>query len=51
MSKVFEIIHNEVPPRVFLECRQLLQLSPNKRVGDWYIFENYKQIRVYGFEL
>jgi hypothetical protein len=38
MSKAYDIIHDEMSPRVFLKCNKLLQLSPDKRVGDWYIF-------------
>ena len=38
-------------PKVFLKCNKLLQLSHDKRVGDWYIFENYIENKVYGFEL
>jgi hypothetical protein len=51
MSKSYQIIHNEIPPRIFPECKKLLQLSLDKRVGDWYIFENYTEIRIYGSEL
>jgi hypothetical protein len=40
-----------MPPRIFSECKILLQLSPDKRVGDWYLFENHTEIRVYGIEL
>jgi hypothetical protein len=51
MSKSYHIIYNEVPPRIFPKCKKLLQLSPDKRVGDWYIFENFTETRVYGSEL
>jgi hypothetical protein len=34
MSLAYEIIHDQAPPRIFLECKRLLQLSPNKMVGD-----------------
>jgi len=51
MSKAYQITHEEIPPRISPECKTLLQLSPNKGVGDWYIFENYTKIRVYGSEL
>jgi hypothetical protein len=51
MSKAYQIIHDEIPPRIFPECKKLLQLSPDKRVGDWYIFENYTEIKIYGSEL
>jgi hypothetical protein len=38
MSKAYQIIHDEIPPRVFPECKNLLQPSPENKVGDWYIF-------------
>ena len=37
-------------PRISHEIKYLLQLSPDTRTGDWYIFENHTMIRVYGFE-
>jgi hypothetical protein len=51
MSKSYQIIYNEVPPRIFPQCKKLLQLSPDKRVGDWYIFEHHTEIRIYGCQL
>jgi hypothetical protein len=48
MSLSYEIIHDQYPPRIFPECKRLLQLSPDKKVGDWYLFENHTNIRVYG---
>jgi hypothetical protein len=41
----------KTPPRIFPECKNILQLSPDKRVGDWYLFENHIEIRVYGVEV
>lgn len=37
-------------PKISQELKELLQLSPNNRTGDWYIFENHTIIRIYGFE-
>jgi hypothetical protein len=51
MSKSYHIIHNEIPPIIFIESKKLLQLNSDKRVGDWYIVENYTEIRVYGYDL
>jgi hypothetical protein len=51
MSNSYKVIYSEPPPKIFLECKKLLRLSPDKRVGDWYIFDNYTKIRVYGCEL
>lgn len=36
------------PLRTFLECKNLLQLSSDTKVGDWFLFENHRIIRVYG---
>jgi hypothetical protein len=35
MSKAYKIIHNQDPPIIFPECKQLLQLSLDKRVEDF----------------
>jgi hypothetical protein len=51
MSKAYQIIYNQDPPRIFPECKKLLQLSPDIRVGDWYVFEHYTEIRIYGCQL
>jgi hypothetical protein len=51
MSKAYQIIHNQVPPRIFPKCKKLLLLTLDKRVGDYYIFEHYTKIRVYGCQL
>jgi hypothetical protein len=51
MSKYYQIIYNQDPPRIFPECKKLLQLSPYIRVRYWYVFENYTKIRIYGCQL
>jgi len=51
ISKSYHIIHHKIPPRIFLDYKTLLQLSLDKRVGDYYIFENYTKIKVYGSDL
>jgi hypothetical protein len=51
MSLDYEIIHDKTPPRIFPKCKILLQLSPNKMVGDSYLFENHIEIRIHGVEL
>jgi len=47
---VHYIIHNDVLPRSIPDIKQILQLSPDTKVGDWFLFQEYKVIRVYGFE-
>jgi hypothetical protein len=51
MSKAYQIIYNEVPPKIFLECKKLIQLSQDKKVGEWYIFEHHTKIIIYGCQL
>jgi hypothetical protein len=51
MSKGYHIIHDEIPPIMFPECKKLLQLSLKKKVGYWYILKDHIEIRVYGSEL
>jgi hypothetical protein len=38
MATTYTLIHNEYPPRMFPECKIFLQLSPQLKYGDWYIF-------------
>ena len=35
---------------MFNELKKLLQLTKEISTSDWYLFENYTLIRVYGFE-
>jgi hypothetical protein len=51
MSKSYQIIYNQYPPRIFTECNKLLQLRLDIRVGDWYVFEHYTEIRIYACQL
>jgi hypothetical protein len=38
-------------PRVNDEVRRVLHLSENTKTGDWYLYQNHSEIRVYGCEL
>jgi hypothetical protein len=38
-------------PRVNDEVRRVLHLSENAKTGDWYLYQNHSEIRVYGCEL
>ena len=38
MYTIYIIVHIECPLRLFIECKQFLQLSPDYWVGDLYIF-------------
>jgi len=39
------------PPRISPEIKSVLQLSKQTKVGDWYLYQNYTEIRIYGFLL
>lgn len=51
MSTPYKIINNVSSTRVSPQHREVLQLSKDTRVGDWFPFEDYTEIRVYGSEL
>ena len=38
-------------PRISEEIKKVLQLSEHIRIGDWYLFQNHTEIRVYGCQL
>ena len=37
MAKIYELFFQDRLPRVFLEMRQMLQLSNSKKIGDWFL--------------
>ena len=39
------------PPRISANVRRVLHLSKQYRVGDWYLYQNHTEIRIYGCEL
>lgn len=39
------------PPRISGDIKRILQLSKKYRVGDWYLYQNYTEIMMYGCEL
>ena len=49
MAEVYNIFFQERLPRVFPEMKEILQLSPRKMVGDWFLAEAKTIIRLYGF--
>jgi hypothetical protein len=43
---------SDIPePRVNDEVRRVLHLSESAKIGDWYLYQNHSEIRVYGSEL
>ena len=49
MVEIYEILFQERLPRVLPKMRQMLQLSNNKNMGDWFLIEFGTTIRLYGF--
>ena len=49
MAEIYELFFQERLHRVFPEMRQMLQLSNSKKIGDWFLIEFGKTIRLYGF--
>jgi len=39
------------PPRISADIRRVLQLSKQYKVGDWYLYQNHTEIRIYGCKL
>ena len=39
------------PPRMSADIRRVLQFSKQYRSGDWYLYQNHTEIRIYGCEL
>lgn len=38
------------PPRISLDIRSILQVLKQKKVGDWYLYPNQTNFRIYGYE-
>ena len=49
MPALHKLIFGSFMPRISEDLKLLLQ-NPVETVGDWFCFENYTVIRVYGFE-
>ena len=46
---IYRLIFGSTMPRIGADLKALLQ-NPMELVGDWFCFEDYTLIRVYGFE-
>ena len=49
MELVYNVLFQEKLSRVLPEMKELLQLSHERRVGDWFLSKHNILIRVYGF--
>ena len=49
MALVYNVFFQERLPRVLPKMKEILQLSPERRIGDWFLSKHGTMIRVYGF--
>jgi len=45
------LLNNNVEPRIGSKIQRTLHLSEQVKMGHWYLYQNYTEIRVYGCEL
>jgi hypothetical protein len=45
------MLSNRIEPRINEEVQRILHLSELAKTGDWYLYQNHTEIRVYGCEL
>ena len=48
---VVNMLSSSIQPRVNEEIKKVLQLSDQSRTGDWYLYQNHAEIRLYGCQL
>jgi hypothetical protein len=48
---VVSMLSGRPKPRINDEVQRILHLSDNTKAGDWYLYQNHTEIRVYGCEL
>jgi len=51
LSVAYSIINNYPPPCILPKAQYFLQLNKDVKVGDWFLFEYYAEIRLYGVEV
>lgn len=51
LSVCYSIINSSPSPCIFPKDQYLLQLSKDVKVGDWFQFQDYDEIRLYGVEV
>ena len=49
MAEIYHIFFQERLPKVLPEMKEMLQLSPSKMIGYWFLTEFETIIRLYGF--
>jgi hypothetical protein len=48
---VVSMLSGRPEPRINDEVQRILHLSDNTKTGDWYLYQNHTEIRVFGCEL
>ena len=48
---VMSLLSGIEEPRINEDIKRIMQLSDQAKMGDWYLYQNYTEIRVYGYEL
>ena len=49
MSELYRVMFQNKLPRVLREMEEMLQFTPDKGIGDWFLLKKHTIIRVYGF--
>ena len=49
MAEVYKVFFQNKLPRVSPKMKEILQFSPYRRIGDWFLLEENTIIRVYSF--
>jgi len=45
------MLNNRIEPIINKEVQRIIHLSDMAKTGDWYLYQNHTEIRVYGCEL
>jgi len=48
MFMAYALFHEEIPFRFYPDFKALLHFSSDTKVGDWFLFQDYTQITIYG---
>jgi len=49
MSRVYELLYEDIVPKVTVQMSKNLQLVKNKATGDWFLYSYATVITIYGF--
>lgn len=44
------LLSSDAVPRISTKIKRILHLNEQSKVGDWYLYQNFIEIRVYGCE-